>query len=163
MRRAPRLPRFVLLLLIPVAVACDPGWALVFRQPVAPTTVDSCVAAVLRADPRIDSVAITRARGLFFGMRDSMVRSGLRSGWVTIKRPRRRSADTLGSLEIAVMWVFYAGGVAADSTRTQQLVRLGREVTEEARRACTPSVPPDVSCHVIGGPWPPRDGCKSGA
>jgi hypothetical protein len=157
-RRTSLLPVSLLTLAL---AACDPGWYLAFRQPVAPTTLESCVAQVLRADRRIDSVAITRERGLHFGMRDSMVRSGLRWGWVSIKRQGRRGADTLRTLEIAVMWQFYAGGVSTDSARTRQLVSFGREVTEQVRHTCTPSVPSAVSCHVMGAPWPPSGGCES--
>lgn len=143
--------------------ACDPSWSLAFRQRIAPATLQSCIANVLRADARVDTVFGTPDGDLGFALRDSALHQRRRSGWVTVEKARKDTVDTLRTLEIAVLWRFPAAGVSADSARTRQLVSFGREVTEQVRRTCTPSVPSAVSCRVTGAPLRPGGGCEPAA
>ena len=130
------------------AGACDPSWHMAIRQPVAPTTAAQCIEGVLRADPRVDSVTAAAGGGLDFALRDSTVPGGRRHGWVRLER----SADTVRTLELAVLWHFPAGGVGADSARTRQLAAFGRETAERIRLTCARDVPSAVSCRIVGPP-----------
>lgn len=143
--------RRVILLSVVAVAACDPSWSLAIRQPVAPATDVQCVAAVLRADGRIDTVGAPERSEVAFALRDSAVPSGRRRGSVSIERTK----DTLRTLQVAVEWYFPAAGIVADSTRTRQLAAFGREVTERIRAACSNGVPSAPTCKILGL-LPPR-------
>ena len=148
--------RAVKLLALVGVGACDPLWSLAIRQPVAPATDAQCVAGVLRADARVDSVGAPERSDVMFFLRDSAVPGGRRRAHVSIERTR----DTLRTLQVDVEWRFPAAGIEADSARTRQLAAFAREVAEKIRLACSNGVPSAPSCRILGPPLIARHECE---